>query len=595
MIGILGRLNPPEEALARRALAAVPHPTPDIRFLRLGSALLGIATRPDFVDESLSADGSLVAALTGRLDNAADLHRELTAAGHAPASPADADVVVAAFRAFGPDVVNRFRGAFAGIVTDGRTLWCFRDHVGFRPLFFRDDPAAFVAASESRPVAVAAGISQEPDLRVLEWIMFQGMPSNTPTALKGVQRQAQGTIITAGVEGSPQSRRYWFPWNLLETARISGADAQERFLELLGQAARRSVTGRDVVLLSGGLDSPMVAAYAAPEHLRMTGRPIGALSAVFPDLPAVDESRYIQIAADRFGMKLETFVPTARALDDVEAWCQRFATPVPTLSIPEIWDVYSKARQLGYQNVITGEFAELTFGKWPHLLAHLLAHGRFRALATVMAEEHARGASRRDLILDALTGLVPGRLLNLSLVLRGKDSRHDIPDWLDGRRFSRWAPRRDFRPPARRRWEDMQLWGTQGSTITMEADAICGVMAGVTIRRPLADVDLWEFFLSLPGEIKFPVLQWKALARRSLRGVIPDEILDRPRKTVFNDHMMQQIDYPTLRRLLVAPTYRVPGVNYERLAERLQREDLGFLDWVRVKELARCHAFLNTF
>ena len=141
----------------------------------------------------------------------------------------------------------------------------------------------------------------------------------------------------------------------------------------------------------------------------------------------------------------------------------------------------------------------------------------------------------------------------------------------------------------------MQLWGTQGSTITMEADLICGIMAGVTIRRPLADVDLWEFFLSLPGEIKFPVLQWKALARRSLRGVIPDEILDRPKKTVFNDHMMQQIDYPTLRRLLVSPAYRVPGVNYERLAERLQREDLGFLDWVRVKELARCHAFLNTF
>ena len=74
-----------------------------------------------------------------------------------------------------------------------------------------------------------------------------------------------------------------------------------------------------------------------------------------------------------------------------------------------------------------------------------------------------------------------------------------------------------------------------------------------------------------------------------------NEILDRPKKTVFNDHMMQQIDYPTLRRLLVSPTYRVPGVNYERLAERLQREDLGFLDWVRVKELARCHAFLNTF
>src|SRR5438093_6536616 len=50
----------------------------------------------------------------------------------------------------GPDAPNRMRGCFAGIVTDGTAVWCFRDHAGFRPLFYRDDPAAFVAASEPR-------------------------------------------------------------------------------------------------------------------------------------------------------------------------------------------------------------------------------------------------------------------------------------------------------------------------------------------------------------------------------------------------------------------------------------------------------------
>ena len=595
MIGILGKQAPPDEALARRALAAVPYPTPDVAFLRLGSSLLGIATRPDFVDESLSAGGELVAALTGRIDNAAELHRELTAGGHTPASPVGADIVVAAFRAFGPEVVNRFRGAFAGLVTDGRTMWCFRDHVGFRPLFYRDDPAAFVVASEARPVAVGSGIKEEPDLRVLEWIMFRGMPSNTPTALKGVERMAQGCVFTVDAARGLSAVRYWRPWDLLETARISVPDAQERFLELLAQAVARSVTGDDVVLLSGGLDSPMVAAYAAPEHLRRTGRPIGALSAVFPDLPAVDESKYIALVAERFGMKLDTFRPTARALDDVEEWCRRFATPVPTLSIPEVWDVYSRAKQLGYQNVLTGEFAELTFGKWPHQLAHLLAHGRFGALAAVIRAEHARGASRRDLVLDALTAFVPGRLANWYFSRRGPAPGQETPDWMERPKGGRSTPRRDFVPSPRERWRDLQLWGTAGSTITMEADAICGFMAGVTIRRPLADVDLWEFFLSLPPEVKFPVLEWKALARRALRGVVPDEILDRPRKTLFNDHVTQQIDYPTLRRLLAAPAYRIPGVNYARLAERIDRQDFGFMDWIRARELAKCYAFLNTF
>ena len=595
MIGVLGKDAPPDEALARRALAAVPYPTPDTSFLHLGTTLLGIATRPDFVDEALSAGGELVAALTGRIDNAAELHRELTALGHPPASPAGADIVVAAFRTFGPEVVNRFRGAFSGIVSDGRRLWCFRDHVGFRPLFYRDDPTTFVVASETRSVAVASGIPQEPDLRVLEWIMFYGMVSNTPAALKGVERMAQGIVLTGDAADGISSLRYWQPWKLLETARISVSEAQERFLELLAQAVARSLTGKDVVLLSGGLDSPMVAAYAAPEHLRRTGRPIGALSAVFPDLPAVDESRYIALVAERFGMKLDTFRPTARALDDAEAWCQRFATPVPTLSIPEVWDVYSRAKQLGYQNVITGEFAELTFGKWPHQLAHLLAHGRFGALAAVIRAEHARGASRRDLVLDALTALVPGRLANWYFSRRGPAPGQETPDWLERPKARRSTPRRDFIPSPRERWRDLQLWGTTGSTITMEADAICGFMAGVTIRRPLADVDLWEFFLSLPPEVKFPVLEWKALARRALRGVVPDEILDRPKKTLFNDHVTRQIDYAALRRLVVSPSYRIPGVNYERLAARIERQDFGFMDWIRARELARCHAFLNTF
>ena len=127
----------------------------------------------------------------------------------------------------------------------------------------------------------------------------------------------------------------------------------------------------------------------------------------------------------------------------------------------------------------------------------------------------------------------------------------------------------------------------------MEGDATVAAMAGVTIRRPLADVDLWEFFLSLRAEVKFPLLRWKALARQALRGVIPDEILDRPKKTLFDDHVMRQIDYPTLERLLVEPRHRIDGVNYDILAERISRREMSFQEWIRARDLARIHSFLN--
>jgi hypothetical protein len=113
------------------------------------------------------------------------------------------------------------------------------------------------------------------------------------------------------------------------------------------------------------------------------------------------------------------------------------------------------------------------------------------------------------------------------------------------------------------------------------------------VRRPFADIDLWEFFLSLPAEIKYPDLRSKTLVRRLLRGRIPDRILDRRDKTLFNDHVMSQVDYPVLRQFLLEPEHRVRGVDYERLAERLEREDFNLVDWRWAYDLVRVHAFLH--
>lgn len=595
MIGFHPTRGPVDDALVRRALAAVPYPTPEITLRRAGHAVLGVATRPDFVDECVSADGPTIAALTGRLDNAAELRAELARAGRPPAGATDADVVVAAFAHLGWEAVRRFRGAFAGIVTDGHTMWTFRDHVGFRGLFYRDDPAGFIAAGEARQVIVAAQLKEEPDLDVVEMLHYGGMPSHTPSALKGASRVIQGGIVIAHPDGKRHKERWWTPWTLFETSGMGVAEASERFLALLAQACERTLTGKDVVFLSGGLDSPAIAAFAAPAHRARTGRPIGALSAVFPDLPDVDESVPITLTAERFGMDLHTFRPTAKALDDVIEWSRKLGTAVPTLSIPEVWEAYSRSKALGYDNVLTGEFAELTYGKYPHALSHMLLGGRWGAMARYIAAMHRRGASRSALVLDALTAFVPGRLANWWLRRTGGGMPAIVPSWIKPEKVGTHFPRPDLLPPARQRYKVLQMWGLDGCTVTMEADATCAAIAGVTIRRPFADVDLWEFFLSLQPEVKFPWQQWKALARHALRGVIPDEILDRLKKTYFDPHVMQQVDYPLLERLFRDPPHRIAGIDYVELSRRIAARDLSFGDWLSARDLARVHAFLAGF
>jgi asparagine synthase (glutamine-hydrolysing) len=596
VIGWLRTAGPPSDAVVRRALEAVPYPTPTVTLRTLGNATLGIATRPDYVDEHISAPGDLIAAICGRIDNAADLASDATIGRHLPEAFNDADLVVAAFRARGVNAVDRFRGGFSGTVTDGASVWWFRDHVGFKPLFFRDDPTSLIVAGEARQVVVAAELPEEPNLEVAKGMYMGGLPSSAPAALKGVRRLAQAAYASRTPDGSISLSRYWAPWELFETSRLSVDEAEAKFLVLLDRAVRRTQTGNDVVLLSGGLDSPAIAAYAAPEHTRRSGRPIGALSAVFPDLPTVDESDLIELCAARYGMKLHTYRPQAKALDDVEEWSRRFASPVPTLSIPEVYEAYALARSHGYTNVLTGEFAELTYGKYPHALSHLLFRGRWLTLWRMIQSEHRRTrGSRRELVQDALSGFVPGKVANRRLVARGQNSAEQIPSWTKPGVLDADLPRPDLMPPGWDRYRTLQMWGFEGCTVTMDADATCAAIAGVTVRRPFADVDLWEFFMSLRAEVKFPTMEWKSLARRALRGVVPDEILDRRKKTFFDPHVQSQIDYPLLERLLVAPRHQIAGVDYAELAQRLRARDLSLLDWMTVRELARVHAFLNAW
>jgi len=269
--------------------------------------------------------------------------------------------------------------------------------------------------------------------------------------------------------------------------------------------------------------------------------------------------------------------------------------PVPILSVPEVSDAYSRARNLGYDNVISGEFAEFAFGSPKHIVPHLLTRGRWRALANLIQIERKRGMATPDVAMLLVQTFVPGRAANWYLHRRGLDLPGRIPNWLDQKKINEAPYRSDLMPSSRQRWRQLQLVGTKGATITLEADEICAAMTGVTSRRPMADVDLWEFFLGLPAEIKHPDLRFKILAHGKLRGVLPDEILDRRDKTVFDDHVMTHIDYGTLRRLLVRPPHRMPGVNYERLAERIERKELNRADWFWARDLAWIHSFLNAW
>jgi len=127
-----------------------------------------------------------------------------------------------------------------------------------------------------------------------------------------------------------------------------------------------------------------------------------------------------------------------------------------------------------------------------------------------------------------------------------------------------------------------------------EADAYSHAVHGVRPRRPWADVDLWEFFVSLPAEVKFPDHRMKGFVRTAFRDKVPNEILDRRDKTTTNEYFRSMcLDFEALRRWLTAPAYRVPGVDYALLAKELEREDMSLAHYLWARDLAAVHAFVD--
>jgi asparagine synthase (glutamine-hydrolysing) len=581
---IASRSGPPDGEAAARMLRAAPHRGGRHEVLVHGRTVLAVANDPDFVDSSLAARDGLVAGFSGTLDNRAELNAELARRGEPVRGDDPASTLLALFRG-GPAALVKLRGTFSGAVSDGTRLWCFRDHMGFRGLYFRDHADAFVAGNEPKQVTAGAGIPREPDLDAVERAFWDRLGARE-TVIKGVERFPRASYCTVE-NGHTSFSGYWDPSDLVESSRLSVDDATERLTELLDQAVRRTVTGRDAIKLSGGVDSPAVAAFAARPHLERGGRRLTALSSVFPDYPSVDEEPYIRIVSERLDLDLHTQVPRIRPLTDVQHWADALDGPSNVLHIPEMAGFQRWARQLGARTVMTGELAEHVFTQSSHLIGHFILHGRWRPAARYIRAQRRRGKSWRRIGRMVGPSLVPAPVAVRYQHMRPKDRR--IGPWLDGG----GPPHRyDLALPVRQRWLHFQLLPFQSPAVAWEAIDLCGAATGVHERMPLGDVDLWEFLLSLRAEVKFPDARFKSLFRKSLRGHVPDEILDRRGKTAFDDYAMGEADYEGLDRWLLDPAHRIGGVDYDALGERIRERRLSTFELIWSYDLARVHAFL---
>ncbi|MFT4080544.1 asparagine synthase (glutamine-hydrolyzing) [Rhodomicrobium sp.] len=210
-------------------------------------------------------DVEIVVTFNGEIYNYREIAAELAKKGHTFISSSDTEVVLAAYREWGPACVDRFIGMFAFAIWDGPQgcLRLFRDRIGVKPLYWGWDGRTLCFGSELK--ALRALPHWQPQINAVavgEFLQYAYIAAPR-TIYQGVHKLMPGHWLNLGREGGPTVRPYWRLADVLAKGeRIESDAVLEEELEALVESAFRYRMVADVpvaLFLSGGLDSSLVA------------------------------------------------------------------------------------------------------------------------------------------------------------------------------------------------------------------------------------------------------------------------------------------------------------------------------------------------
>src|SRR5690242_11807918 len=126
--------------------------------VHLGHRRLSIIDLSAAADQPLSKNG-LTLIYNGELYNYKELRAELASHGVSFVTSSDTEVVLEAWRYWGPAALPRFRGMFAFALADTKTgeLILARDPFGIKPLYFLRRGTGVMFASELKALVAAVG------------------------------------------------------------------------------------------------------------------------------------------------------------------------------------------------------------------------------------------------------------------------------------------------------------------------------------------------------------------------------------------------------------------------------------------------------
>ncbi len=397
MCGICGVASgggPPDRNRLEAMSAKLVHRGPDSHGAFVDERVGIAARRLSIIDLSGSdqplanEDETVYVVQNGEIYNYRELRRELERAGHSFRSEGDTEVLTHLYEEHGTGFAERLRGMFAVAIWDARRrrLILARDRFGIKPLYYRAAGGGLEFASELR--ALPRG---EIDLDALEaFLAFNSIPA--PLTIFRECRKLPAGHLLLWEGGEPRLERFARPAPTGELRNEEEPELVEELRARLRDSVRAHLVS-DVtvgVLLSGGVDSSLLAALAAEE----LGEPLRTFSIGFEER-SFNELRDVRLVVERYGTRHRELVLRPDAALLLPALADAFDEPFADSSALPTYLVSQLAAQ-DVKVALSGEGGDELFGGYYTYSADLLAE-RFGGLAQLAAPlvERLPSSSRR--------------------------------------------------------------------------------------------------------------------------------------------------------------------------------------------------------
>lgn len=495
----------------------------------------------------------LILTYNGELYNYQELRNELKAIGVTFRSTSDTEVVLEAWRRWGPRALDRFRGMFAFGLFDERTghLFLARDQLGIKPLFLLRHARGVAFASELKAIVAAFG----PDLQVdptalLASMLYYWVPDQR-CALRPVEKLQPGTWAEFRPDGTSSVHTYW-------SLRDLAAEAAAGPPLDIGPVVEDSVAAHLVAdvpvscFLSGGLDSSIIAVLArranpAVDAYTIAFRPEDRRVDAMPD-----DATYARQVAERYGIKLHEIELSPDIVELLPRIVATLDEPNGDPAAINTLLICEKARQAGVKVLLSGMGADELFGGYRKHYACVLA-ARYRRLPAALRKRVVRPFVERLPVAVGRRGIRQTRWAKRFL------SFADLPEEPAFRRSYTLYSEEDLAELV-----DPELGGCTPGLLAEHAEIyndnampdhvnrMCladtrlfltglnlaytdrsSMAASTEVRVPYVDIEVVRAAFSLPGSAKISGRTTKAALKMAARDWLPENIINRP-KGVFS-------------------------------------------------------------